>query len=303
MEFKFYTDDNGDFIVEGVASTGSVDSSKEIVDPMAIKNSIDSYMKYGLIKEMHERVKSIGKAKEVYQDELGRTIIKFILVGDEIIEKVKKGIYTGLSIGFLPLKSIIKDGKKIYTEIKWVETSLVDIPCNEDCMITSFKFNDLSIDIQEDLIELKDSQEIIEIEDVLEVKQSIVEVEDPQHEKEEMTVLNELKSMLSEVLMIVKKDIESDMEEMNSKFKTFEEESINKSKQFELDMVKKYEDQIELIKKEYEDKLIEQKVNFERVLSQKINKSHASVIQQDDDFIAKKYQNNQSVKALYNIFK
>ena len=324
INFKFYDNEDGTLTVEGIASTPNIDNAREVVTKEAMQNAINGYLKYGAIRQQHEQSKPIGTAKDVYQDEKGNTIIKFIAVTDESIKLIKTGVLKALSIGFLPIKFFIKNGIKYYTEIKWLETSPVDIPCNDDCLITFYKINNEgeNMTIEQEITEEQAIEEInnksinteVNQEEVIEpiteqVTQDVnTEVnkgsEEIIHEAKEMSLLIEIKELL--LSLINKESLESEAE-MESKSLKIKENLNNEIKlKYEQDLKEleeKKNKEIELIKKQYEDDFIELKTNIERFAKQQNNKSFVfedkTII--DNEF-TNKNKDNKAVIELYQLF-
>ena len=326
INFKFYDNEDGTLTVEGIASTPNIDNSKEVVTKEAMKNAINGYLKYGAIRQQHEQSKPIGTAKDVYQDEKGNTIIKFIAVTDESIKLIKTGVLKALSIGFLPIKFYIKNGIKYFTEIKWLETSPVDVPCNDDCLITFFKMinegenmiQEQEITEEQDIEEINNksiNNEIIHEENHEQVIEPVIEpiieqvnkgeVEDEIiHEAKEMSLLIEIKELLISLINKESSESETEMESKSLKIKENIDNEIKLKHEKDLkELEEKKNQEIELIKKQYEDDFIELKTNIERFAKQQNNKSFAfedkTII--DNEF-TKNNKNNKAVIELYQLF-
>jgi hypothetical protein len=142
---KFDELDDGTIIVEGFASSESLDSQGDIVTAAAMKAALPDYMKFGNIREMHQ-AKAAGVAikGEVMDD--GRTKISAHIVDSEAIKKVQAGVYKGLSVGIKILKRNPMQ-RQIIEEIVLKEISLVDRPANPDALLEVWKGDDMNKDI------------------------------------------------------------------------------------------------------------------------------------------------------------
>ena len=130
-------------LIEGPVSSGVTDRDGDVVDPDAVMRAWDGYKKNPIILHNHERG-GIGKMISVTMGDwpgldhkvpIGRALID----GHEkdICRKVRKGIIRAFSIGFIAkddgLERMADEEGRIshrFTDIDWVETSVVDIPSN-----------------------------------------------------------------------------------------------------------------------------------------------------------------------------
>ena len=137
-----------DVYVRGPVYVGNaemLDRHKELVDGQAIVDSWPSYEKNPVILYNHRKdYGTIGKMLEVkmgdwpgidFQVPIGYAMID----GDEtkIARKIRKGLLRAFSIGFIAKAGVKEcmDGDKencyiTFTEIDWIETSIVDIPAS-----------------------------------------------------------------------------------------------------------------------------------------------------------------------------
>jgi hypothetical protein len=134
---KVEEQDDGSLKVFGVASSGARDEAGEIVSPEAMKAALPGYLAFGAIREMHQP-SAAGTALEVSVDDDGFTHLTAHIVDPVAVQKVKAGVYKGLSIGGKVLKRDPKDPTTI-TALKLVEISLVDRPCNPEASINMWK--------------------------------------------------------------------------------------------------------------------------------------------------------------------
>ncbi len=134
---KLELQDDGTLKVHGVASTGSRDSSGEVVSPDAMRAALPDYMAYPAIREMHQP-RAAGAALYADVDEEGATRICAHVVDPVAVKKVRAGVYKGLSIGGKVLGRDPADPTRI-TAIRLDEISLVDRPCNPEAVIDLWK--------------------------------------------------------------------------------------------------------------------------------------------------------------------
>lgn len=134
---KVEEQDDGTIIVEGIASTESVDCDGEIVKASAIEAALPDYMRdgTGALREMHQPL-AAGTAIASVDGDV--TTIKGHVVDPVAIKKVRAGVYKGFSIGG---KVTERDSvaKNTITGLRLVEISLVDRPANPDARLTMWK--------------------------------------------------------------------------------------------------------------------------------------------------------------------
>ena len=116
-------------IVAGYASTEAVDGAGEVVLKSAIKSALDDYLEYSNIREMHQ-LSAVGVAEEASIDDKGLYIAARI-TDDVAWGKIKSGTYKGFSIGGKTLARD-PDNRKIITEVRLDEISLVDRPSHPE---------------------------------------------------------------------------------------------------------------------------------------------------------------------------
>ena len=128
-------DADGALRIRGVASAETVDAAGEIVTAAAMKAALPDFMRLGsgALREMHQ-LSAAGTVDEAEVKKSGETVIVATVVDKAAIEKVKKGVYKGFSIGGRVMKRDPKD-KNIITALKLTEISLVDSPANPDSVL------------------------------------------------------------------------------------------------------------------------------------------------------------------------
>ncbi|HEX9997010.1 MAG TPA: hypothetical protein VGB45_07705 [Abditibacterium sp.] len=104
-----------------------------------LKRAADRYMKMPCIREMHQ-ARAAGKATSLHFDDASQTATMTLRVVDDAAwEKVKEGVYRGVSIGGVP---IITRGQDI-EDFDWIETSLVDRPKDPGALFTVARTEDV----------------------------------------------------------------------------------------------------------------------------------------------------------------
>jgi hypothetical protein len=129
--------DDGSIRVHGIASTGARDAAGEIVLPEAVRAALPAYMAFGAIREMHQP-RAAGAALSAEVDEDGATRLCAHVIDPVAVQKVKAGVYKGLSIGGKVLSRDPVD-PSVITSIRLDEISLVDRPCNPEAVIDLWK--------------------------------------------------------------------------------------------------------------------------------------------------------------------
>lgn len=162
--------DDGTIVVNGYASSGSVDSDGEIITPEAMSAAIPDYMKFGAVREMHGK-SAAGTALEAEVQADGRTFFSALVVDPIAIKKVETGTYKGFSIGGKVTGRDSVD-KTIITGLNLIEVSLVDRPANPEALITMYKSDEAS--------KTEESEVVAEVEAAAEVvKGEVVAAEAP----------------------------------------------------------------------------------------------------------------------------
>ena len=123
-------------LVYGYASTEARDSQGEIVTRAAIEAALPAYMEFANIREMHQ-LSAVGVVKSADLDDKGLRL-EAKVVDDAAWEKVKEGVYKGLSIGGRVTKRDTLN-KSIITGVELNEISLVDRPANPEALIAAYK--------------------------------------------------------------------------------------------------------------------------------------------------------------------
>lgn len=150
IEIKAVSDDGDQRIIEGIASTPTVDRVGDIVEPLGAQFKTPMPLLW-----QHRSGEPVGhvtwakpnkdgipfKAKFVKTDEPGKLKDRL----DEAWQSVKLGLVRAVSIGFAAVERAYMQGGGIhFLKWEWLELSLVTIPANQEATISAIK----SIDAQ-----------------------------------------------------------------------------------------------------------------------------------------------------------
>ncbi|MBB6251720.1 HK97 family phage prohead protease [Nitrospirillum iridis] len=133
---------DGTLMVEGIATTETVDGDGEVVAADAVKAALPDFLRLGTgpLREMHQPL-AAGRVDAAAVGADRRTRITATVVDPVAIRKVKAGVYKGFSIGG---KVVARDpdDRNTITALRLTEISLVDRPANPDAVITLVKLED-----------------------------------------------------------------------------------------------------------------------------------------------------------------
>lgn len=137
---KVEPQDDGTVKVSGIASSESVDAVGETIKADAIRAAIPDYMKFGAVREQHDPMKAAGTALAIQVNDAGQTEFEALIVDPVTCKKVETGVLKGFSVGG---KVLSRDttNKNIITGLKLTEVSVVDVPCNPDCVMQLAKLD------------------------------------------------------------------------------------------------------------------------------------------------------------------
>lgn len=134
---------DGDVVVYGKATDGSVDSDEQIVDPKFSAKAIQDWLATGAnVRVQHNAQRDpAGVGVEASTDSDGTTWVKSLVVEPVAKTLVEKGALRAYSVGIARPKivrdAVARGGRIIDGEI--VEISLVDRPANKNCGIQLVK--------------------------------------------------------------------------------------------------------------------------------------------------------------------
>jgi hypothetical protein len=151
---KVDRDDDGYLLVEGIASSETVDSDSEVVTAEAMKAALPDYMRGsgGPLREMHQPIAAgIVIAATVRDD--GSTFIKARVVDAAAIAKIDAGVLRGFSIGGKALARDPNDRHRI-VKLRLSEISVVDRPSNPDSVFKVWSGDTRDDDETDDQLEM-----------------------------------------------------------------------------------------------------------------------------------------------------
>jgi hypothetical protein len=143
---KVETDADGDLIVYGKASDGSIDSDQQIVDPTWMAHAAQAWKESGAnLRVQHNPQRDpAGVGLEVETDAAGATWVKGLVVEPVAKKLVAKGALRAYSVGIarptIERDAMARGGRITSGEL--VEISLVDRPANKRCGIQLVKSAD-----------------------------------------------------------------------------------------------------------------------------------------------------------------
>jgi len=132
--FGFKVIDEEKRIIEGYASTDTLDLEGDIVDLNATRLAVEEYQKFAAVRLMH-RAQPIGVIERLQVDTKG-LFVRVRVVADDAWKLVKEGVLKGFSIGYANAKRVadtVKTGVSRMISYDLIEISLVDAPANRDC--------------------------------------------------------------------------------------------------------------------------------------------------------------------------
>ena len=142
--------DEDDVKIRGAVYVGGddmLDRHGELVEAKAIMNAWEKYSKNPVILYNHSKTYGvIGRMTDVSMEDVNGVSMPMgtaIIDGGEkdITRKIRKGMLKAFSIGFIAKAAVkeCKDDDSCYmkfTEIDWVETSVVDVPASPDALFS-----------------------------------------------------------------------------------------------------------------------------------------------------------------------
>lgn len=147
FEIKLLSDDG---LVEGLASTfGNVDQMGDVIKRGAFKDSLEAHAAAGTLPAMlrdHDVRQPVGRWLSFEESAAGLIAKGRLAVnsgaGREMHELLKAKAYTGLSIGFRPIRSTPTPrgkGYRLVEKIELFEVSFVTFPANRLARVTNVK--------------------------------------------------------------------------------------------------------------------------------------------------------------------
>lgn len=154
MAVKTTVTDDGEVRVRGLASTPALDRYRDIVEPEAFTAALKQYMKNPVLLRSHDQDRPVGVVESTKVTDKGLTI-EAVIKDAEMAEQVKAGLFKAFSIGYIPLKTEIrnKDNEplgegdsmwdynniRVIKQLDLVEISVVSTPANPGALFTLAK--------------------------------------------------------------------------------------------------------------------------------------------------------------------
>lgn len=147
LNVKTISETSEHYVIEGVASTPSVDRMGDVVEPLGAKFKLpmpllwqhQSVLPVGLVTFARPTSKGIPYRAELPKvAEAGNLRARV----EEAVQSIKYRLVAAVSIGFQEVKGAVErlqDGGVRFKEWEWLELSLVTIPANAEATITSIK--------------------------------------------------------------------------------------------------------------------------------------------------------------------
>jgi len=132
------------FVNETVAGEGGLRLKRT-----AMEDATPDYLRWANVRRMHQP-DAVGVARSVEWDDTGAKMVLEV-VDDDAWNKVKRGVYKGLSVG---VQATLMRGKDV-EKCRWIETSLVDRPKDPDAVITAVRAEDASTEYEVEVEEIE----------------------------------------------------------------------------------------------------------------------------------------------------
>lgn len=137
---KWEKDDDGDIVVKGVATDGTIDSDEQIVDTDWSSKALADWLDTGgNVRMSHDPHRPVGKGLqvEIDRDGDGKHWVKSLIVDSEAKRLVEKGVLTAYSVGIS--RPVIAYDKRARGGVikggQICELSIVDRPANKSCYL------------------------------------------------------------------------------------------------------------------------------------------------------------------------
>ncbi len=155
MAVKSVTQEQGDVIIEGFASTPDIDRYRDIVEPSAFAKALTMFMKNPVLLRSHDPDRPAGKIIEAKITDKGLWI-KAIVSEEETKRDVQEERMRAMSIGYIPLETDLQheDGNpfnfetdsiwdadivRVIKSLDLVEISIVTTPANGNALFSVAK--------------------------------------------------------------------------------------------------------------------------------------------------------------------
>ena len=145
LEIKTVKQSRKKTVIEGVATTPTMDRMKDTVDPEGVQYKLpipllmhhNHRQPVGLVKSVKVSKNGISFVAELADPQNDGELKKRV---DEARDTLEAGLFRGVSIGFRSLRTAFNDdGGLDFLEWDWFELSLVTVPANEQATIDAIK--------------------------------------------------------------------------------------------------------------------------------------------------------------------
>lgn len=149
-EFKrIETKENGDFVIEGYASTKDVDRAGEVVEPAAFADALKEYMQNPIVTYMHDWSNPIGKTVEAKIDDNGLFVRVLISkAADRVRQLIAEGILKAFSIGYEIIDEKVVENIMHIVKLRLYDIAVVSIPANQRCLFSLAKALERGSDLE-----------------------------------------------------------------------------------------------------------------------------------------------------------
>lgn len=146
FRIKEVTEESGDLLLEGYASTYVEDRDMESIERGAFDESAPDYLaKNPMLLYQHNPDWPIGVIQEATSDDVGIKVAALVTrpASGELpilvtaYEKTRRGVLRTFSVGgffWRELRGDFEDPEIVVTKVEWLETSIVSIPANPDSL-------------------------------------------------------------------------------------------------------------------------------------------------------------------------
>ncbi len=134
------------WVIEGCASTSRVTYNLHKITPLALEHGAINLEGYRTVLFDHDTSRPIGKIETLTFKHQSLFVTIIISPSEQALwGKIREGTITGLSISVLPIEQEytyfeeFDEGGQIATKVVILEVSVVSIPANPDCRISTWR--------------------------------------------------------------------------------------------------------------------------------------------------------------------
>lgn len=154
MSVKATVTEEGEVRVRGLASTPDLDRYRDIVEPEAFTKALKTYMRNPVVLRSHDSDRPVGTVESAQVTDKGLSV-EAVIKDAAMAEEVKAGLFKAFSIGYIPLKTELRnkdneplgvednpwawDNIRVIKELDLVEISIVATPANPGALFNLSK--------------------------------------------------------------------------------------------------------------------------------------------------------------------